>query len=198
MTRPKAAGGRSFPIAWIVLFILALILAYLVDEGQTHLGIPDYIWLPVNLILFLYVLSRLVGKPMMASLESRRNGIAEELQNARKQLEEADRLQADAAKRLTDVESEIAELRARAEQDGAAEAERIADQTKVEEERFLNRVEDEISRREAETRARLAQDATDLTAQLARDLLEREMTDDDRRRVLERSLDAMKSLEGKE
>lgn len=198
MTRPKPEGGRSFPLAWIVLFILALILAYLVDEGQTHLGIPDYIWLPVNLILFLYVLSRLVGKPMMASLDSRRDGIAEELQNARKQLEEADRLQADAAKRLSDVESEIAELRARAETDGASEAERIADQTKVEEERFLNRVEDEISRREAETRARLAQDAADLTAQLARDLLEREMTDDDRRRVLERSLDAMKSLEGKE
>ena len=104
MMTSKAEGGRSFPIGWIILFILALILAYLVDEGQTHLGIPDYIWLPVNLILFLYVLSRLVGKPMMASLDARKEGIAEELQNARQQLEEADRLQADAGKRLADVE----------------------------------------------------------------------------------------------
>ena len=198
MMTSKAEGGRSFPIGWIILFILALILAYLVDEGQTHLGIPDYIWLPVNLILFLYVLSRLVGKPMMASLDARKEGIAEELQNARQQLEEADRLQADAGKRLADVESEIADLRARATTDGEAEAARIAVQTKEEEARFLRRVEEEISRREAETRARLAQDAADLTAQMARDLLEREMTDEDRRRVLEHSLEAMKSLGGKE
>jgi F-type H+-transporting ATPase subunit b len=198
MSAEETKGGRSFPIGWIVLFILGVILAYLVDEGQTHLGVPDYIWLPVNLTLFLYVLSRLVGKPMMASLDARRDGIVEDLQKAREQLEEADRLQADAAKRLADVESEIGALREKAAADGEAEAARIAEQTREEEARFLRRVEDEISRRETETRARLAQDAADLTAQMARELLEREMTDEDRRRVLERSLDAMKTLEGKE
>ena len=192
------AKGRSFPIGWIILFVLLLGLAYLVDEGQVHLGIPDWIWLPVNMTLFLWVLNRLVGKPILASLDARRDGIAEDLQNARNQLEEADRLQAEADTRLADLEKEIAELKDRAERDGAAEAERIAEQTKVEEARFLKRVDDEISRREAETRDRLAQDAADLTAQMARDLLEREMTDDDRRRVLERSLEAMKTLEGKE
>jgi F0F1-type ATP synthase membrane subunit b/b' len=82
--------------------------------------------------------------------------------------------------------------------DGAAEAEEIAAQTKLEEERFLRRVNDEITRREAQTRAQLAQDTADLTAQLARELLENEMTDEDRRQVLERSLGAMKALEGKE
>ena len=55
-----------------------------------------------------------------------------------------------------------------------------------------------MARREAETRARLAQDTATLTAELARDLLEKEMTDEDRRRVFERSLEAMTSLEGKE
>jgi F0F1-type ATP synthase membrane subunit b/b' len=89
-------------------------------------------------------------------------------------------------------------MKQRAVADGEAEAEEIAAQTKVEEERFLRRVDDEISRREAETRARLAQDTADLTAQIARELLENEMTDDDRREVLERSLSAMKALEGKE
>jgi F0F1-type ATP synthase membrane subunit b/b' len=102
------------------------------------------------------------------------------------------------SKRLADVEEEVAHLKARATTDGEMEAGRISEQTKIDEERFLRRVDDEISRREAETRARLAQDTADLTAQLARDLLDREMTDEDRRRVLERSLDAMTSLEGKE
>lgn len=183
---------------WALVYIVALVFALLVDKGVKHIGIPDYIWLSLNLTVFLYILQRFVGRPMGAFLETRREGIAEELQNARRQLEEADRLQAEVSKRLADVEEEVAALKERATADGAAEAGRISEQTKVDEERFLRRVDDEISRREAETRARLAQDTADLTAQLARDLLDREMTDEDRQRVLDRSLDAMASLEGKE
>jgi F-type H+-transporting ATPase subunit b len=185
-------------VGWALVFVCALIFAILVDNGAKHLGIPDFIWLPVNLTLFLYILQRYVGRPMAAFLEARRETIAEELANARTQLEEADRLQAEMTKRLADIEDEISEIRTRAETDGAAEAERIAQQTGLDEQRFLKRVDDEISRREAETRARLAQDTADLTAQMARDLLSRDMTDADRRRVFDRSLDAMRHLEGED
>jgi F-type H+-transporting ATPase subunit b len=185
-------------VGWALVYIVALVFALLVDKGVKHVGIPDYIWLSLNLTVFLYILQRFVGRPMGAFLETRREGIAEELQNARRQLEEADRLQAEVSKRLADVEEEVAALKERATADGATEAGRIAEQTKVEEERFLRRVDDEISRREAETRARLAQDTADLTAQLARDLLDREITDEDRRRVFERSLEAMTTLGDKE
>ncbi len=185
-------------VGWGLVFIVALVFALLVDKGVKHVGIPDYIWLSLNLSVFLYLLQRFVGLPMGAFLETRREGIAEELQNARRQLEEADRLQAEVSKRLADVEEEVSELKERAISDGDAEAERISAQTKIDEERFLRRIDEEISRREVETRTRLAQDTADLTAQLARDLLDREMTDEDRQRVLDRSLDAMTSLEGKE
>jgi F-type H+-transporting ATPase subunit b len=185
-------------VAWGMIFVCALIFALLVDKGVKHIGVPDYFWLSINLTLFLYILYRYVGKPMGAFLDTRREGIAGELQNARRQLEEADQLQADVTKRLDDLESEVADMKQRAVADGAAEADEIAAQTKLEEERFLRRVNDEITRREAETRAQLAQDTADLTAQLARELLENEMTDEDRRQVLERSLGAMRALEGKE
>lgn len=185
-------------LGWAVVYVIALVFAILVDEGVKHVGVPDYIWLSLNLTLFLYILQRFVGRPMGAFLESRREGIAEELQNARRQLEEADRLQAEVSKRLGDLEQEVAVLKKRAAADGETEATKIKEQTKVEEERFLRRVDEEMARREAETRARLAQDTATLTAELARDLLEKEMTDEDRRRVFERSLEAMTSLEGRE
>ena len=185
-------------VGWAFVFIVALVFALLVDKGVKHVGIPDYIWLSLNLTVFLYILQRFVGRPMGAFLETRSEGIAEELQNARRQLEEADHLQAEVSKRLAEVEEEVAELKERATADGVAEAGRISEQAKIDEERFLRRVDEEISRREAETRAQLAQYTADLTAQLARDLLDREITDEDRRRVLDRSLDAMTSLKGKE
>jgi len=180
---------------WGLVFVFALVFAILVDTGRKHIGIPDYIWLALNLTLFLFVLNRFVGQPMASFLDTRREGIVEELQNARQQLAEADRLQAEVTKRLADVEDEVAKLTDRAAADGESEAASISEQTKSDEERFLRRVDEEITRREAETRTRLARDTADLTAQLARDLLDREMTDEDRRRVLERSLDAMQSLE---
>jgi len=185
-------------LGWVGVYVIALMFAVLVDQGVTHLGIPDYIWLSLNLTVFLYVLQRFVGRPMAAFLETRREGIAEELQNARRQLEEADRLQAEVTKRLHDVEQEVAALKERATTEGENEAATIREHTAAEEERFLRRVDDELARREADARARLAQDTADLTAQLARDLLEREMTDDDRQRVLERSLKAMTALGDKE
>jgi F-type H+-transporting ATPase subunit b len=183
---------------WGLVFVCALGFAILVDSGKTHIGVPDYIWLSLNLTLFLFVLNRFVGQPMTSFLDTRREGIVEELQNARQQLEEADRLLAEVTKRLADVEEEVAQLTDRATADGAAEAAEISERTKNDAQRFLRRVDEEITRREAETRTRLAQDTADLTAQLARDLLGREMTDEDRRRVFDRSLDAMRSLEGKE
>jgi F-type H+-transporting ATPase subunit b len=183
---------------WLLVFVIALVFAILVDHGRTHIGVPDYIWLSVNLTLFLYVLHRFVWRPMAAFLESRRSGIAEDLERAREQLEEADRLRAEMTKRLADLEGEIAQMKERAEVDGRAESARIAEQTAVDEERFLRRVDEEIARREVETRSRLARDTAALTAQFARELLEREMTDEDRRRVFERSLEAMAALDGKE
>ncbi len=188
-------------VSWLVVWLCFYGFTFFVDLGENRFGVPESA-LPflfsLNLTVFSYLLYRFVGKPIGSFLEARREGIGEELENARRQLEEADRVQAEVSKRLADVENEIAELRARAASDSEAEADRIAEQAKIEEERFLRRVDEEITRREAETRIRLARDTADLTAQLARDLLDREMTDEDRRRVLERSLDAMHDLKGRE
>ena len=185
-------------LSWGVVWICALGFALLVDKGVTHFSVPDYIWLSVNLTLFLYLLQRYVGRPMAAFLTTRGEGVAQELQNAQKQLAEAEKMREDVAGRLDEVEAEMRELKERAEREGEAEAARIAEQAREEEERFLRRVEEEISRREVETRTRLAEDTAELTAQLARELLQREMTDEDRRRVLDRSLAAMNVLRAKE
>lgn len=182
-------------LGWLMVFVCALVFAILVDTGKSKLFLPNYVWLSLNLTLFLFVLERYVGRPMAQFLDSRRDGIAEELENARKQLAEAEEMRAAVVRRLDDVEGEIAQLKERAEADGAAEAAQIAEQAANDEARFLRRAEEEISRREAETRVQLAEDAAALTGQLARELLEKEMTDADRRRVLERSLAAMAALE---
>ncbi len=165
-------------------------------EGSTKLGIPVPIWMTLNLAAFLFFLYWFVGRPMARFLDSRRSDIARELKEAQDKLRHADELRAQVQARLEAVEQEVAQIRGRAEQEGRAEAERIAAAAEAEAERFASRVNDEIQRRSAETRQRLVAETAELTAQLARELLEREMTEADRRRAMERSLAALAALEG--
>jgi F-type H+-transporting ATPase subunit b len=162
---------------------------------ESYLGIPTWLWLAANLGLFAFILARLIGKPLAAFLESRSEAITKELADARKKAAEAEELTAQANARLGQRETEGADLRERAEREANAEVERISEQARAEEQRFLKRVEDEIARRTNQTRKTLAAETAALTAQLARDLLAKEMTDEDRKRVLERSLAAMSTLE---
>jgi F-type H+-transporting ATPase subunit b len=183
---------------WVVVFVVLLGFAILVDHGATHLGVPDFIWLALNLTLFMWLLARYVGGPMVAFLDTRKEGIAAELKQAQQKLDQAEELRAEVMRRLDEVEHEVTALRERAEREGQAEAEQIRDKAQADEARFLKRVESEISRRHVETRHALAQETAALTAQIAREILEREMTDEDRRRVLDRSLVAMRAVHEKE
>lgn len=183
---------------WVLVLLCGLGFGVLVDKGQTHLGVPDFVWLAVNLTLFLYILQRFVGRPMAAFLDTRREGIGAELAAASAKLAEADRLRSEVMARLDAVEHEVTELRQRAEREGAAEAAKIAEQAAVEQQRFLRRVEDEIQRRQAETRQALARETAELTAQLTRELLAAEMTDADRRRVFDRSVAALDALQAED
>jgi F-type H+-transporting ATPase subunit b len=199
---PYAAreGGRLVKggLGWIVVLVVLVGFAWLVDQGNEHLHIPDFVWLPLNLTAFLYVLYRFVGKPLGRFLDSRREGIANDLKQAEDKLAEAKQLRAQVVERLAAVEKELEELRGRAEREAEAEAAEIRERTRVDAERFLKRIDEEIGRRQVETRQALARETAELTALLTRELLSREMTEDDRRRVLDRSLGALTVLKGGE
>jgi F-type H+-transporting ATPase subunit b len=176
------------------MLLLGFALPARASEGGSHLFIPDAIWLPVNLAVFLFFLYWFVGRPIARFLESRKESIATELSEAESKLVQAEELRAQVLERLEQVEGEMVELKQRAEREGQEEAERIAAESEAEEERFLRRLDDEIVRRRVETRNALAQETAALTAQLAHELLEREMTEADRKRILERSLRALQTL----
>jgi F-type H+-transporting ATPase subunit b len=183
---------------WALIFLCALVFALIVPLGGNFFGLPDAVLPPLfaaNLTLFLWLLARFVGRPMASFLEARGEGIADELAQARRRLAEAESLRDEVRRRLDEVEREVEAMKVRAERDGAAEAEEIAAQTAREQQRFLERVDEEIRRRTTEARATLSRETAELTARLTKDLLDRELTGGDRRRILDASLSAMRSAD---
>ncbi len=184
-------------VTWAVVFAVAIGFALLVDHGKSHLGVPDWFWLALNLTVVLWVLARFVGRPMAQFLDTRRGQIQQQLTAAEEKLAEAERIRVEVVERLARVEEEVTALKSRSEREGLAEAESILAQARLDEERFLRRVEDEIARRRAEAREELARSTAELTARLTRELLSREMTAADRARVFEHSLEALRALQEK-
>lgn len=188
-------------MAWPLIFLCAFVFTYFVDLGGNFFGLPDVavqVLFAANLTLFLWLLGRFAGRPIGGALDARRAAIAEQLELAKKRVEEAEALRQEVQQRLDQVEMEVTELRQRADREGRAEAEEIEQQAAREEQRFLKRVDDEISRREAEARENLARETASLTAQLTKELLQQQLTDDDRRRILDRNLSALRAATDKD
>ncbi len=186
---------RAFP--WLLLFILFLGFGWLTDTGATKLGIPVFVWLAVNLTVFLWVLGRYVGRPMGEFLQARKDGIQAELREARDKLAESESLRDEVQQRLSKIDAEVEGILKKAEEQAVLDEKRIAEQADEDEARFLKRVEDEIKRREEETRQSLTREAAVLTSEIARGIIEKEINSEDRARVLKRSLDALRSTEGR-
>lgn len=188
-------------LPWLMFFACAEVFAFLIDEPPSFAPIPSWLvrtLLAVNLTAFVYLLARFVGAPLGRFLDTRSEQITSELEEARRKLTEAEDLREQVLRRLDEVEQEVAEVKARAESQGQQEAEEIAAQVASETDRFLRRVDEEIARRQVETRNTLASDTAALTAQLTRELLSEEMSDADRERVFSRSLKAMGGLADKD
>jgi F-type H+-transporting ATPase subunit b len=149
-------------------------------------------WPVANFIIFVGVIYYFANKPLKEYLASRSTTI-------RKDLDEARRMNAEAAAQLQTVDQklkalpgEIDALRHRGTQDIKAEEQRIAAAAAADRERML-----EQTRREIDLQVRLAkkeilEHAADLSMQLATDRIRKEVTPADQDRLVDRYLSQVK------
>jgi len=167
---------------------LALMAAETEEHAAAFLGLPLWIWQLANLVLFLGVLLYFVARPIAAMFRKRQLEVEERLREAKALRAEAARLEADVHARMARLDVEIAEIRARGVAEGEAERAALAERADREVERARREAEAEIGRRLAAAKLELKRTAADLTASTARELLSAQITDDDRRRLLEESV----------
>ena len=158
------------------------------EHVATFLGLPLWIWEIANLLLFLGLLLYFVARPLAAAFRQRQVEVERRLKEAQRQRAEAARLEAEVHERLDRLTREIDEIRARGIGDGETERLALAERADREVERVRREAEQELARRLAAARDELQRAAADLTASAAGDLLARQITEEDRRRLLEQSV----------
>jgi F-type H+-transporting ATPase subunit b len=191
---PNRFGG---PTAGRLPAVLPLTL--LASQAEEHaanfLGLPLWLWQLANLALFLGVLLYFVARPMAAMFRQRQLDVEKRLNEAKALREEAAQLGAQVKERMSRLDSEIAEIRSRGHAEGEAERAALAERADREVERVRKEAEEEIGRRLAAAKQELRKTAADLTAGVARDMLAAQITDDDRRRLLDESVARLASEE---
>jgi len=165
------------------------------SEGgaETFLGLPVVVWKTLNLLGFFGLLVYLLAKPMAAFFRTRREGIARQLEEAGKQRQEAERLTTEMGQKVASLQGEIASLQERLRREGEREREALTEQGETEAARFLAQIDQEASRRVEDARAQLAREAAGLAADLALELLAKELTPADRERIFNSTLERLKA-----
>lgn len=189
--------GRSRAATRLALAALMVSLAALpalaATEGPTtFLGLPTALWKLLNLLAFVGLLVYLLAKPMRGFFRAREESVRRQLAEAAQQRERAAQLESEMARRVASLEGEIRALRERLRQEGERERRLLEQQGEADAARLLAQLDDEAKRRVEEARVGLAREAADVAADLAREIIEKELTPADRERIFARTLERLR------
>ena len=164
--------------------LLARLLAGGAEGPATFLGLPYPFWQTLNFLAFIALLVWLLRKPLGQFFEKRRLDVAETLRKAEEDRDRAQTLAREVGERLVKIEAEIEALRLHAREQAVAEEKEIAARAVEESERVVARTRAELDARVRSARNELTAYAADLAVELARELVVKNVTPDDEKRLV--------------
>jgi F-type H+-transporting ATPase subunit b len=163
--------------------------------AEKFLGLPVELWKTINLFLILGLFVYLLKKPIRAHFGARRSGVDEELDRAKKERDEAVKLTLQMKARLATLETEVASIRQRGSADGEIERRAQIEAAEKEAEQLRRGAADEIERRLSAAKQELARAAADLAVSKAKELVAEAVTEEDRRRLFDESVQKISRIQ---
>jgi F-type H+-transporting ATPase subunit b len=182
---------------WLVLTVLvaavnlAALPAWAEEASEAFLGLPTLVWKVLNFVVFFGLLGYFLARPLQAFFRNRRQGLARQAEEAEQARQQAIELRTTIERKVTELSGEIAALKHRLHEEGERERDALERQGEAEAARLVGQIELEANRRLAEARRKLAAEAANVAADLALELLRRELTEEDRQRIFAATLERL-------
>jgi F-type H+-transporting ATPase subunit b len=161
------------------------------EAAKGFLGVPNLVWQITNLAAFLALLWYFLRKPIAEFFGNRRAEVAKMLAKADEDRARAEALANELARRLGEIETELTKLRDAARRDAEAEHAALLRQTEEDAARFLARARTDVENRVRAARAELTAYAGDLAVDAARELLAKNVTLEDEKRLVAEGVAAL-------
>jgi len=153
-------------------------------------------WRPINLLIFLIFLVYLLVKKLRVGqiFDNRAATIVKELEQARRDKEEAQQRLAEVEARFARLDEEVAGIRAEAEREAAREAERLRLSAAADAEKIRLTAQREIDGAMKAARTELRAFVAEQSVALAETMIRRDIRPEDNQRLLNRYMDELSEV----
>lgn len=156
---------------------------------RTYFGINENILKFLNMVLFFGLLAYLLAGPIKKAFNERGGTIRSQLAEAKVRREKAGSFAADMDERLRKLETEVAQILERAQEEGDRQKRELIAAGEAEAQKILATARNEVDARLKAARKELTDYAGQLAADRAKAILEQSLTDADRRRLFAESVE---------
>jgi F0F1-type ATP synthase membrane subunit b/b' len=165
------------------------------ETGSKYLSYPGFeAWKFINLAIFIYILYRLLNKPLSSAFKARREAIRAELIKAEQEKQAALSALTGIEAKLATLETEKASILEKATQEAEAEKQRIAEQTEADIERARTQTEGEIARLTQQARVELRKFSAEESIRLAEEKLRAQITSEKDARLVKAGIQSIGGL----
>jgi F-type H+-transporting ATPase subunit b len=139
----------------------------------------------VNFLILMFLLSRLLYRPLVSKMDERAQAIKRSLDEAQAARADAQREREQHAARIQAAHAEAQSIRAAALAEAAEEQRRLVDTARAEAERLVASARAELEQDVRRARQDLRREVSELAVQVAERLIRKSLRDDDHRRIVD-------------
>jgi F-type H+-transporting ATPase subunit b len=177
----------------VVLTLLVLVSPALAAEGGGHEGglinLDKSLFIQmINFLVLLFILWKLLYRPLVAKMEERTQAIKKSLEEAQAARAEAERQRQQHAAQIQAALSEAAAIRATALKEAADEQRRLVEAARAEAAKLVEGAKAEMDQDVRRARQQLQQEVGDLAVQIAERLIKKSLRDEDHHRIVQEAL----------
>ena len=142
----------------------------------------------INFLLLLFILTKLLYRPLLAKMEERSQAIKTSLEEAQAARAEAQQQREEHAAKIQAAHAEAQAIRAAALKEAADEQRRLVDAARAEASRLVEGARAEMEQDIRRARQELRQEVGDLAVAVAERLIKKSLRDEDHRRIVQEAL----------
>jgi F-type H+-transporting ATPase subunit b len=177
----------------VALAVLLLVSPALAAEGGGHEGglinlDKSLLIQVVNFLVLLFILWKLLYKPLVAKMEERTQAIKKSLEEAQAARVDAERQRQEHAAQIQAALGEAQAIRSTALKEAAEEQRRLVEAARAEAGRLAQTAKTEMEQDIRRARQQLQQEVGDLAVQIAERLIKKSLRDEDHHRIVQEAL----------
>jgi F-type H+-transporting ATPase subunit b len=177
----------------VALAVLLLVSPALAAEGGGHEGglinlDRSLLIQVVNFLVLLFILWKLLYKPLVAKMEERTQAIKKSLEEAQAARVDAERQRQEHAAQIQAALGEAQAIRSTALKEAAEEQRRLVEAARAEAGRLVQTAKTEMEQDIRRARQQLQQEVGDLAVQIAERLIKKSLRDEDHHRIVQEAL----------